>query len=44
MAVEIIDVNTTVAIKFRDVEVRIWGDEVLERLIEGVKKGEELCR
>jgi len=44
MAIEIIDVNTTVAIKFRDVKVWILGNEVLEGLNEGVKKGEDLCR
>ena len=42
MAVEVVDVDAAVAVELWDFEVRVRGEEVLERLVEGVKKRKEL--
>ena len=34
MAVEIINVNSTIAIEFWDFKVGMWAEEILERFIE----------
>ena len=44
MAVEIVDVDAAVVVEFRDLEVGEWGEEVLERLVQGVEKRENLGR
>ena len=42
LAVEVVDVDAAVAVELWDFEVRVRGEEVLERLVEGMKKRKEL--